>query len=806
MKRVESIHQQQQQQQHQQQLFPLDEFLQLLFKFTFNQPNPDRFLDCLQIWDAFVEYLNARNLEGATADVERYREGLISLAQQIIRVLLWSEEPKYLRELGFEIGSSQSNVAQAAVAEHSMESDGDLFLNSGLALVSKISDLYPIDIIQHVASLFLSYSAQLQQQLLQQQSNTGGSNTTNGLAFKYKDLLVLSRLVGQLAHFFVELGNFEENLKSTSSLVEAVLELLNLVLAQMSKVHSSTSSIQKDCDLDETRKYLCCGLYSCLRVYIHWFQKYQVHAYENHHNSTLHQSQFSNLLNTLLHTSVSTIIDQASNTVMMSPLSQQSIRPTTTRHSPNVALSASRLLVSVATVVRPGLVGFPGMRPLWSDIHGIARTLGSSCNAGGRECKFNLYKVATLAIVVPTAASKVSEEEWNIRFGQLSEFYAPLLSQFHALWNEQGEFLVNPLDMDGRNQTKHLLESFVGCMEAVSNEPMNPKNIVYMVVKSVVAKALGLYEVCSQDFDMLLALFDFTLALQVSLRRQSARENGMLVIQTLQTFMKLVESRGLLQAAASPVETIAAAGGTIGVEAAASSLYTATGTTARSKKVELLGKFLEFLTAVVQDTSKSIEGLLDHVVAFCQHSFSFIGHEDSSSESLKLHFYNLLFILLTFHQRHFFGSSVSRAASLHEREVASVLEMIAKSFSDRNMEVFRHNLNGLESLNSKCALYQKEFFQKHMMTPFIDLFLGILVSKEHDFMKEEIAGALGKIMTCNVALFIHGYVPHFMGKYCSGIHSQDQARLYNCVTSIQDNSNVVEVIYTLVTELIYIQQ
>ncbi|ORY51626.1 hypothetical protein BCR33DRAFT_762302 [Rhizoclosmatium globosum] len=725
-------------------VFPLDDFLQLLFKFTFLQSTWETFLECIHVWESFLDFLIARNTDGA--DVHGYRDGLVALCQQIVRVLLWSEEAKYLRLLSFDEPDAVSS------SDQHYESEWDTFSGACLAVISKISDLYPVNIIQHVVSLFIVHATRVRQ---------GGTSS----ATAYRDLTTLSQLVGQLAHFFVELGNFEENLKNTCGLIEQIVDLLGSLLEQQ-----RSSVGQKKVDF--ARNQLCCALFSCLRIYIHWIDKFYSLA-------TLkpaeYSNQFSHLLNNIL-------------SLTVQPLLQSS--PTPSKQNSSLLLHASQMLLSVASTVRPNLCGFPAMAPLLSNAHQITRTIRD------RDVKFHIYKVVTLAIVVPTPNPKVSEEEWSTRLAQLTEFYAPLITQFQAFWNEQGALTVDPRLAAPRGEVKHLIEAFVGCMEAVSGESVNPKNAVYMVVKRIVGRVLSLFEVYAEDSEMLLDLFDFTLALQVSLRRQSARENGTLVIETLQLFMKMVESKGLLQlAATSPVNGTAVPLPTNGHSP-----------TSQHSNLELLDKFLLFLTEIVQDTSKSIEGLLDHVVVFCQYSYKFLAHEDASNESLKLHFYNLLFVLLTFHQRHFFGSAVSRSASLHEREVAAMLEMIANSFSDRNMEVFRHNLTGLETLNSKCALYQKEFFQKHMMTPFIDLFLGILVAKGHDFMKEEIAGVLAKIMTCNSLLFTQEYVPHFMAKYCSGIHSQDQARLFDCINSVQNTTNVTEVIYSLISDLIYFQQ
>ncbi|KAI8617512.1 hypothetical protein BC830DRAFT_1113101 [Chytriomyces sp. MP71] len=701
--------------------FPLDEFLQLLFKFTFMQSSAESFIDCIRIWELFIDFLTAQQNLGIS--VNRYRDGLVSLSRYVVPALLYSQGSKYLDDLSFDRSDGH-------------ESEWDSFSNTCLSLIAKISDLFPADIVQQVIELFIGNEGLLLQ--------VAGPK----LDAACRDLCTIARLIGQIAHFFCNLGDFEENLKDTVRLVERILELLKAGLDGQDQGRVA-------------KNILCCELLGSLRMYIHWMEKYFALA----NVKGEHAHDFSVLLNAVLDVAVTSLLSKDADIVVKS----------------------SQLLFSVAYTIRPNIVLFPAMRPLLSNAHGIARNLVL-------EAKQNLYKVVTLAIVVPVNATKVSEEEWNSRLSQLNEFFSTLVQPFQSLFNAEGKLVVNAQDPLVRGEVRHVLEALTAAMQAVDAEAANPKNVVYLSIKPVIVRALSLFEVYAQDSAMLLDLFNFTQALQVSLKRQSSRENGTLVVETLQLFMKMVESKGLLHLAASQQQK----GAANGLDAVVAS--------ADLSQLHLLDKFLEFLTAIVQDNSKTIEALLNDIFVFCQYSFKFIAHEDSANESLKLHFFDLLFTLLTFHQRYYFGSTVSRSASQHEHEVAGMLEMIANSFSDRNMEVFRHNLAGLNSVNVKCTLYLKEFFQKHMMVPFIDLFLGILIAKGHDFMKDEIVDTLAKIMTCHTPYFRHEYVPHFMVKYCSGLHSQDQATLFNCINGIENGTNTSELISSLVVDLVYFQK
>ncbi|KAJ3401436.1 Exportin-6 [Chytriomyces hyalinus] len=709
--------------------FPADEFLQLLFKFTFVQESPESFVDCVQLWEIFVDFCHAQQLKGGEGSVRRYREGLVTLSSCVIPALLYSQNSTYLSLLSFE------------KEDGGTESEWSSFSNACLGLIAKISDLFPSEIVQHVIAIFMANGSSLQQAQNQSKLNAA-----------CRDLSTMSRLMGQIAHFLCNVGEIEASLTETTAIVERLLELLRFALSGGNASNS-------------VRNELCVDLFASLRMYIHWLEQYYALA---NSKSDQYLHNFSILLNSILEVSVSSLLSK----------------------DPAISMEASTLLLSIAKTVRPNIVAFPAMGPLLTNAHAVARKVATG------ETKRNVYKVVTLAIVVPVNSTKVLEEEWNARLSRLTEFFSSLVLGFQSMWNVEGRYIVNPQDPDVRNEVRHLLDAFSAAMSAVNAEAANPKNVVYLSIKPVISLALSLFEVFAHDSEMLLDLFDFTLALQVSLKRQSSRENGTLVVETLQLFMKMVESKGLLQLAAS--------NGNLANNH--SSNATLQNGSSEQHQLHLLDKFLQFLKVMVQDTAKSIEGLLNDIFVFCQYSYKFIAHEDSANETLKLHFYDLLFTLLTYHQRYYFGSTVSRSASMHEREVAGMLEMVANSFSDRNMEVFRHNLAGLNSLNTKCALYLKEFFQKHMMVPFIDLFLGLLILKGHDFMREDIIDTLSKITSCNVSFFRQEYVPHFMSKYCAGLLSQDQATLFHCINSIEDTSNAPQLISSLVSDLIYFQQ
>ena len=79
MRRFENSHQ-----------FPVNEFLALLFKYTFGQSRSEAYMSCLDVWCSFVDFIvGVVDSRSAGADVvaDKYREALASLAHQVLKNL-----------------------------------------------------------------------------------------------------------------------------------------------------------------------------------------------------------------------------------------------------------------------------------------------------------------------------------------------------------------------------------------------------------------------------------------------------------------------------------------------------------------------------------------------------------------------------------------------------------------------------------------------------------------------------------------------------------------------------------------------
>lgn len=87
--------------------FLILEFLSLLFKYTFDQPRIDDYLECLEIWTVCLDYIGGTLGSRSTIDtqivVSRYREALNALAVEVLSHVQFRRYQQNLEELDDEI-------------------------------------------------------------------------------------------------------------------------------------------------------------------------------------------------------------------------------------------------------------------------------------------------------------------------------------------------------------------------------------------------------------------------------------------------------------------------------------------------------------------------------------------------------------------------------------------------------------------------------------------------------------------------------------------------------------------------------
>ncbi|KAJ3415824.1 Exportin-6 [Chytridiales sp. JEL 0842] len=255
--------------------------------------------------------------------------------------------------------------------------------------------------------------------------------------------------------------------------------------------------------------------------------------------------------------------------------------------------------------------------------------------------------------------------------------------------------------------------------------------------------------------EMLASVLNFVLVLLTALRKQLSSEIFAVVMDAMMRLLSLLQ----------PQELAVLIGTTSGVA--------------------IVDRLVLFMTAIVEDTSKATAKYLPGIISFSVSDFfhGVSNISDSNVDSTKGHFYDLLFKLITNHQRYFFGSQLrgalgrDTAETPHYDHLRAVVEIIALSFSDHNIDLVRQNLTDLDGLNTKCLLYRRDYFTSTLLIPFLTMLLGVLIRRSHETLREDILKEMTKMIEMDVSKVRAELPSAFINSYCGSMSQEQQMTL-----------------------------
>lgn len=168
--------------------FPIIQFLELLYKFTFIQTSLEGYLSCIEIWETLLDYIISQQ-EGTQPSLlhQKYSDGLAALGKQLIIKIQYKSNAK-------ELESLDTSTTSDDIDNSELES----FIGGSLDLIGKIAQLYPEKILNVLAPLL-----DRGKQFLQIESQVNSSGFTNDILYTIKDSEILLRIFSQTACGFV---------------------------------------------------------------------------------------------------------------------------------------------------------------------------------------------------------------------------------------------------------------------------------------------------------------------------------------------------------------------------------------------------------------------------------------------------------------------------------------------------------------------------------------------------------------------------------------------------------------------------
>uniref|UniRef100_A0A672QHV0 Exportin-6-like n=1 Tax=Sinocyclocheilus grahami TaxID=75366 RepID=A0A672QHV0_SINGR len=376
--------------------FPLVEFLALLLKYTFNQPNHEGYLACLDIWSIFLDYLTTKirsRLADSDSVINRYKDALVLLLREV------------LNRIQFRLNQSQLEELDDETLDDDQQTEWQRFLRQSLEVVARVMELLPsqtfsvlFPVLQEDLDIYLGL-----QQFIMRSGTTGRRlNITaeadcRKLHCALRDLSSLLQAVGRLAEFFtgdVFSARFNDALAIVQRLVEVSCYGSQISLYD---VEMAVPSVLKPDLIDVHAQSL-----AALQAYSHWLAPFCGEVQRQQE-----QTQFVDLIR--------------SSMAATTPLINAKVPE-------KLLLSACHLLVSMATTVRPVfLVSLPAAQNIFSLI------TENHNHRLPQEAHVLVCRALSNMLLLPWPSLPEAEQQWQSRSANHTRLLSSLTQQYRLL-------------------------------------------------------------------------------------------------------------------------------------------------------------------------------------------------------------------------------------------------------------------------------------------------------------------------------------------------------------------------------------
>ncbi|OUM69485.1 hypothetical protein PIROE2DRAFT_2577 [Piromyces sp. E2] len=496
---------------------------------------------------------------------------------------------------------------------------------------------------------------------------------------------------------------------------------------------------------------LCVQLYNTIRLQIHWMVKWHTLS----QNDEKSMKEFMEFINGIVNLCIMGFNDKCSDILM--------------------SASAS-LLNSITSTLRPSKL------LIQPSIQGYLSVLNNQSVKWPIPVKQQIYSAFVNIFTLPGLNQSPNENEWIERTKALSQF----IEQFGNVYYNQitQENFISSMEYmkdDSRLLIIHTLTIFSAILKSVREESSNSKTVVFEVLKKYLPATFNLLQPYINDGEILLSIFDFLLNLFDTLQKQI----GLTVIsKTVNMFFSILNE--------NQIQTIMF--GDI-------------------KDADALIKFIQLLTVLAEDTSKTIYPLLPDIISYSINVIfkKCFANETPNLGRIQFSYYELIEKILINQWRYFFPNSLIKSMISkntnteqdHRNEFIDFLNIILYSFKGKDINCIKKNINTLNMLNEKCNIFSQDVFKDALMVNYLDVLFEILLNKSLDFLRDDIIQIVYLIISNNFMLFTTNYIPHLLTSKCTNFSENQLGIINNYLNNIKDVQSCTENIYILVNDYYY---
>ncbi|KAH9407578.1 Exportin-6 [Tyrophagus putrescentiae] len=217
------------------------------------------------------------------------------------------------------------------------------------------------------------------------------------------------------------------------------------------------------------------------------------------------------------------------------------------------------------------------------------------------------------------------------------------------------------------------------------------------------------------------------------------------------------------------------------------------GSQKENSALKVIIKFLRLLGLIIKQTSFNaslrflLPGIIDFTVAHIQSNLisvksttsiyfnSVSGQSYDTYGKLLRVYYRFLFDLVHNNCRYFFpqsnvnkitfdsGSGATGESNSHQRHFESIMEIFGQSFMQpENIQLYRQNVEALESLNGTIRLYSRASFKSTFLERFLYLFVQTLLDRSLDLLDELLYTIVYHLVEVDFDHFYNAFIPKFL--------------------------------------------
>ncbi|KAI3652032.1 hypothetical protein MP228_003335 [Amoeboaphelidium protococcarum] len=661
---------------------PLPNLLELMYKFTMQQPDVLAFRECLLIWHQIVLFIqySQETLQSPTSRLQlqipqsqthqKLKQGMLMLSLNLLAKMQYTVNPSFLQDI------------EDAVENSSGQTDMDMYIDECLSILEPTLKLYPQEVIQVIWEMYERQVATFQQIIAQQQQQQQGMQQKSlsesaHIMYSYKDLRTSTKIVGHLAEVFVD--NFEASLDSTFSLL---LKFLNVI----SNCLNGYATNQEHNDYIK----LCTESYLVIQSYVFWLTTLQQKVCGKDSNGGGNIGN-KNLLPKF---------DELTQNILSACIAV--FRP---GMSKRVQLAASQVLQSICITVKPqNLFSYGDVGNFVSNIHQI-------CQDIPHEVKANIYFGVSSALLnlLPHLNNETTQE--------YAAFVSGVVDPFKQLLNQassnQSVFANNEI----QDRIAHVLVILSSILKSVECEKAAVRQILYSTIRDVVGPSAQLLNVYNQNEKLLFSITSFLLQLVTCVKRQIAPEQLVGIVQQLLSVFN--------------EQTVAALLNDINEECA--------------HILNNVFSIMNILVEDPSSSSKVSLQILPDVCQFCIGRCAPVLQQIDTGNAILSRpvFFELIKSIVVNQWKLIYpndnssavgGSSFSQQVALFD----GLISILLNAFQSTSPDLVKADMQVLIEINNKCKLFSTAHFRQDMFTVFVRVILSVLVDKSHDLLRDEL--------------------------------------------------------------------